>query len=146
MMSVMIRWDRTIRARALRMLAAVLVSSAPLACGSSAVGPGGTLPDGRWTGDGACLAVAESGCDLVAGCGHGQFPKPVLRPDGSFDVEGTYRIEVGPVSTDPPPPARFSGSWTDSTLRLTVVPTAPLPTASYSLRRNAAGTCVVPCV
>jgi hypothetical protein len=80
------------------------------------------------------------------GCGHGQFSKPVIRADGRFDVDGTYRIEAGPVSLDPPPPARFSGSVTGSFLLLTVVPSAPLPAASYTLRPSSAGTCLVPCV
>src|SRR6476661_6620694 len=64
-----------------------------------------TLPTGRLTGDGACLSVAADGCDLVAGCGHGQFPSPVVRADGTFEVNGTYRIEVGPISINPAPPA-----------------------------------------
>ena len=136
-----------IGAHALLVLAAVLISTSQLACRHTPAGPGETTPpNGRWTGDGACLAVADAGCDFVAGCGHGQFPKPVIRPDGTFDVDGTYRIEAGPVSLDPPPPAHFSGSWTDSTLRLTITPSAPLPSASYLLRRSTAGTCLVPCV
>ena len=143
----MIRWDRIIRAGASLLLVAILLSSSQLACRRSPTGPGDSmLPNGRWTGDGACLAVADAGCDLTVGCGHGQFPKPTIHADGSFDVYGTYRIEAGPGSIDPPPPARFSGSLSGSILLLTVVPSAPLPTASYSLRPSTAGTCSVPCV
>ncbi len=146
MMRSLDRWARLVRALALIALAAVLISSSQ-ACRSTPTGPGGaSLPNGRWVGEVGCLSVADTGCDFVAGCGHGRFPKPVIRADGSFDVDGTYRIEAGPVSIDPPPPAHFSGSITGSTLLLTVTPTAPLPTASYSLRRTTAGTCVVPCV
>jgi hypothetical protein len=147
MMTVMIRWDRIIRACASLLLVTILIASSQLACRRSPTGPGETtLPNGRWTGDGACLAVADAGCDLAVGCGHGQFPTPAIRADGSFDADGTYRIEAGPVSLDPPPPAHFSGSLTGSTLLLKVVPTAPLSSASYSLRPNIAGTCPVPCV
>lgn len=62
-----------------------------------------TLPTGRWTGDGACLSVAVGGCDLVVGCGHGQFRPPAIRADGTFQVSGTFRIEAGPVSINPAP-------------------------------------------
>jgi len=83
---------------------------------------GPVLPNGRWAGDGACLSITDMGGDFVAGCGHGQFPKPLIRRDGTFDVDGTFRIEAGPVSIDPPPPAHFSGSISESVLILNVVP------------------------
>src|ERR1700687_1962166 len=106
------------------------------------------LPAGRWTGDSACLSVADGGCDLVAGCGHGQFPKPVLRADGTFEVAGTYRIEAGPVRIDPAPPAMFSGVLMGGTLTLTVRPSDPsLQTGSYALRlTNSTKKCIVPYV
>jgi hypothetical protein len=69
--------------------------------GSPSGRAGGLLANGRWTGDGACLSVADSGCNLAVGCGHGQFPRPTIRADGTFDVDGTYRIEAGPISIDP---------------------------------------------
>ncbi len=117
-------------------------------CGGSTTRPSETtLPNARWTGDGACLAVTDSGCNLAVGCGHGQFPKPVIRADGTFDVEGSYRIEVGPISIDPAPPAHFSGIVSGSSVRLTVVPTATsLQPATYVLRPSTAGTCPIPCV
>jgi hypothetical protein len=147
MMTVMIRWDRAVRAHASLLLVAILLSSSQFACRRSPTAPGrAMLPNGRWAGDGACLAVADAGCDLVVGCGHGQFPKPVIGVDGGFDLDGTYRIEAGPVSLDPPPPAHFSGSVTGSFLLLKVVPSDPLPAASYTLRPSTAGTCLVPCV
>jgi hypothetical protein len=97
---------------------------------------------------GACLSVAAAGCDLVVGCGHGQFPSPVVHADGTFEVSGTYRIEVGPISIDPAPPAMFSGVLTGHSLRLTVTPSDPsLRPASYTLQlTNASGKCTVPCV
>src|SRR5215510_14232438 len=94
-----------------RVVAAGLVSFLVVACGETATEPGDTmiLTTGRWTGDGACLSVAADGCDLVVGCGHGQFPVPTARADGTFQVDGTYRIEAGPISINPAPPATFSG-------------------------------------
>jgi len=67
--------------------------------------------------------------------------------DGTFEVDGTYRIEAGPVSIEPAPPAHFSGSFDGSRLILTVTPTVTsLPAASYSMILSGAGTCSVPCV
>ena len=118
-------------------------------CSGSAIQPHDTmLPPGRWTGDGACLSVAQDACDLVVGCGHGQFPLPAVRADGTFGVEGTYRIEAGPVSVNPAPPATFSGDVRGQTLTLTVTPSASsLPPASYALHlTSASGRCTVPCL
>lgn len=126
----------------------LLVSSLVSACRASPAAPNdGPLAIGRWTGEGACLSVTDTGCNLAVGCGHGQFPRPMLRADGTFDVDGTYRIEAGPVSIDPAPPAHFSGAVIGSRLMLTVVPTAAsLSPASYSMTPTTAGTCPIPCV
>ena len=107
-----------------------------------------SLAAGRWTGDGGCLSVAVEACDLVVGCGHGQFPPPVIHADGTFDANGTYRIEVGPISINPAPPATFSGILRNQTLVLTVAPSDPsLRPASYSLQlTNGSCKCAVPCV
>jgi len=136
-----------------RSLAAVLAVSLVMsvllpACHRSPTEPdAGPLATGRWTGDGACLSVTETECNLAVGCGHGQFPRPSIRSDGTFDADGTYRLEVGPVSIDPAPPAHFSGSVNGSRFMLTVVPTgASLPPASYSMTRTSAGSCPIPCV
>jgi hypothetical protein len=106
------------------------------------------LPIGRWSGNGVCLSVTAATCDLVAGCGHGQFPAPALRADGTFDVDGTYRIEVGPISINPAPPATFSGVLNGQTLTVTVTPRDPSTRpATYVLQlTNGTGTCTVPCV
>lgn len=105
------------------------------------------LPLGRWVGEG-CLSVTESRCDLVVGCGHGQFPRPFVATDGAFVADGTYRIEVGPISINPPPPAHFTGVVSGRTLTMTVVPgDGSTPPASYRLQlTNDTGTCAVPCV
>ena len=112
------------------------------ACDGGPTEPRGPLPIGRWGGGGACLSVGGTDCDFTVGCGHGQFPRPTVRADGTFDVDGTYRIEIGPVSLDPAPPAHFSGVLSGSTLTLKVVPTATgLAPASYTLRQNASVGC-----
>jgi hypothetical protein len=105
------------------------------------------LAIGRWTGVGvgACLAVATTGCNLTVGCGHGQFPRPALRQDGTFEVDGTYRVEVGPVSPNPAPPAHFSGALAGPRLILTVTPSDGVP-STYSMTMTTPGTCGVPCV
>ena len=134
--------------RTLALVLALFESLAVAACHSNPTGPNdGPLALGRWTGDGACLSVADAGCNLAVGCGHGQFPRPNVRADGTFDVEGTYRIEAGPASIDPAPPAHFSGSVVGSQIKLTVVPTiASLPPMSFSMSPTTAGTCPIPCV
>src|SRR6266853_6417893 len=94
-----------------RLAVALVACACLLACHGNPAGPSEKpLATGRWTGDGACLSVAGSGCNLAVGCGHGQFPRPIIRADGTFDIDGTYRIEVGPISIDPAPPGHFSGS------------------------------------
>jgi hypothetical protein len=115
---------------------------------SSSVPPSDTpLALGRWTGGGACLTVAEQGCNLTVGCGHGQFARPTVRRDGTFDVDGTYRIEVGPIGITPAPPAHFAGIVERSTVILRVTPSDPsLPAATYTLAPAASGSCAVPCV
>jgi hypothetical protein len=132
-------------ARVLRV--ALVACGCLLACNRSPTGPAeGPLATGRWTGEGACLSVTDTGCNLTVGCGHGQFARPIVRPDGTFDVDGTYRIEVGPISINPAPPAHFSGSATGSRLILNVMPSGSLPPASYSMTPTTAGTCSIPCV
>jgi hypothetical protein len=117
------------------------------ACSAAPVAPD-ALPDGRWTGGGACLSVQSRTCDFVAGCGHGQFAAPAVRADGTFSVEGTYRIEVGPISIEPAPPATFSGVLSGGALTITVAPRgASPPPATYMLRpASATVRCTVPCV
>jgi len=90
--------------------------------------------------------VADTACNLAVGCGHGEFPRPTIRADGTFDVDGTYRIESGPISINPAPPAHFSGIVTGSRLTVTVVPSGALLPASYSMTSTTAGNCPIPCV
>jgi DNA-binding transcriptional MerR regulator len=104
--------------------------------------------EGTWSASGACLVVRNTPTfTLVAGCGHGEFPKPEIRGDGTFEIEGTYRIEAGPVSIDPPPPAHYSGSVTNSTITLRVQPSDPkLAPASYIFRFDPQATCAPRCL
>jgi hypothetical protein len=133
---------------ALVLVAALVAGGGLLACSRGSTSPSaGPLATGRWTGDGACLSVSETECNLAVGCGHGQFPRPIILADGTFDVDGTYRIEVGPISIEPAPPAHFSGSMAGARLIVTVVPTAGShQPASYSMTPTSAGTCPIPCV
>jgi hypothetical protein len=119
------------------------------ACGGSPTQPHDTnLPLGRWIGDGACLSAAPDTCDLVVGCGHGQFPLPVVRADGTFEMDGMYRIEAGPVSITPAPPAKFRGVLKGAVLTISITPTDPgIQPASYVLQlTTGSGQCGVPCV
>jgi hypothetical protein len=133
----------------MRIVAAGLVCLLLDACAATPTQPRDTtLPTGRWTGNSACLSVEVDSCDLVVGCGHGQFRPPSVRADGTFEVSGTYRIEAGPVSINPAPPAIFSGVLRGQTLTLSVTPSDPsLRPASYVLQlTNASGKCAVPCL
>jgi hypothetical protein len=118
------------------------------ACTGNLSGPAERpLASGRWTGNGACLSVTDTDCNLAVGCGHGQFKRPIVRRDGIFEADGTYRIEVGPISIDPAPPAHFSGYVDGSRLILSVMPTSvPLQPATYEMRPTTAGTCPIPCL
>jgi hypothetical protein len=128
----------------LLMLVALVVCSG-LACQRNPANPSEMpLGSGRWTGAAVCLSVADT-CNLVVGCGHGQFSRPTLHADGTFDVDGTYRIEVGPISIDPAPPAHFSGVVMGSSLTLTVTPSGS-SAAAYSMSPSTEGTCAPRCV
>ena len=134
-------------------LTSTLLMLSLVACHGSPTEPRATaIADGRWTGDGACLLVRNANTyphtsTLSVGCGHGEFPTPDIRGDGTFDVDGTYRIEAGPVSIDPPPPAHFSGSLTNTTLTLTVTPSiSTLKPATYRLQMNSGSSCSPPCL
>jgi hypothetical protein len=135
--------------RLTRIIAVGIVSLVIGACAGTPTQPRDTiLPMGRWTGANGCLSVAVDGCDLVVGCGHGRFKPPVVHGDGTFEVSGTYRVEVGPISIDPAPPAIFSGVVQGQTLTITVAPSdrSVLP-VSYVLRlTNESGKCAVPCL
>ncbi|HEX4566062.1 MAG TPA: hypothetical protein VH138_05495 [Vicinamibacterales bacterium] len=130
------------------LMLALVAGGGLIAChGNPAAPKDSLLAPGRWaTENGACLTVTATICNLVVGCGHGQFPPPVVRVDGTFDVDGTYRIEVGPVSTNPAPAAHFSGSVTGSQLIVNVTPSGSLPPASYLMTPTSTGTCSAPCV
>ncbi|PWT79925.1 MAG: hypothetical protein C5B57_13080 [Blastocatellia bacterium] len=126
-----------------------LVGMLMTGCGNTPSAPQATqLAMGRWTGENACLSVTVQTCDLVVGCGHGQFRTPTISADGTFAVEGTYRIEIGPISINPAPPARFLGVLRGSTLTITVTPTdaSVTPVSSVVKLTNSSGTCTVPCV
>jgi hypothetical protein len=79
----------------------------------------------RFVGHRACHARVESGSVSRITSGESvdlQTGGPPGHGDGTFDVDGTYRLEVGPASIDPAPPGHFSGSVSGSTLILNVLP------------------------
>jgi hypothetical protein len=123
-----------------------------LVIGACTGGPATTqdtvFPVGRWTNGTACLSATDQGCDLVVGCGHGQFPKPPVQANGTFSIAGTYRIEAGPVSINPAPPANFSGTISATMISITVIPSDPtLQQASFMLSfTSGTGRCTVPCL
>jgi len=135
------------RSRLRLAIAASVVCALAAGCARTPSEPS-RLPIGQWSGGGACLSVADQGCDFVAGCGHGRFPAPEVARDGTFTVVGTYRIEAGPIGLDPPPPATFSGVLTGSTLALTIAPAdTPARPMSYVLRlTGGSGRCGVLCL
>jgi len=126
----------------------LFVGACVVSCSSSPTAPqSGPLAIGRWSSAaGQCLTVTASSCNFVAGCGHGVFLRPTVGTDGTFDEDGTYRIEAGPISVEPAPRAHFSGYLSDGRLILTVTPMAPLMGASYSMTLSGTGTCSVPCL
>ena len=126
---------------------ALVVCGGLLACTRNPVSPTERLlATGRSTGDGACLSVTDIGCNLAVGCGHGQFARPAIGADGTFNIDGTYRLEVGPISIEPAPPAHFSGLVVGSRLTLTVTPSGSSSPVSYSVTPTTAGTCPIPCL
>jgi hypothetical protein len=111
------------------------------------------IAEGLWTGDGGvCLRVPSVNqtprtAILTAGCGKGTFPTPDVGDDGTFEVEGTFRVEAGPVSNDPPPAAHYSGVLTGTTLTLTVTPTGPsAQRTTYRLHLDPNGSCGPACL
>ena len=124
-----------------------------IACNGSPTEPRvRAIAEGLWTGDGACLRVPSANqvprtTTLIAGCWKGTFPTPDVGDDGTFEVEGTLRLEVGPVSNDPPPPAHYSGVLTNTTLTLTVTPTGPsAQRTTYKLHPDPNGSCGPACL
>lgn len=125
-----------------------------MACNGSPTEPRvGALAEGLWTGDnGVCLRVPAANqtprtAILTAGCGKGTFPTPDVSDAGTFEVEGTFRIEAGPVSNDSPPPAHYSGVLTNATLTLTVMPTAPsAQRTTFRLHPDPNGRCGPACL
>lgn len=122
-----------------------------LACNHSPTEPRPlAIAAGKWSGDGACLVVGggqPSMSTLTAGCGHGSFPTPVIRSDGTFDADGTYGIEAGPVRPNPAPPAHYSGNLTSTTLTLKVVSSDPaIQPLTLRMHVDPNATCAPPCV
>src|SRR5262245_7180235 len=59
------------------------------------------LASGQWGGEHVQLDVAADGARIEFDCGHGSITEPfALKPDGGFDLAGTYTREGGPTRQD----------------------------------------------
>ena len=111
-----------------------------------------TIASGRWTGDGACVLVADESTiprqiRLTAGCAQGVFTFPVVRSDGTFEADGTYGIVAGPVRQDPLPPAHYSGKLTSSGMTVSVTPSnSTILPATWNLQIASGASCPTPCL
>lgn len=110
------------------------------------------IAGGRWSGNGACLVVPTDNYNpriarLTYGCYHGEFHVPDVRSDGTFEIDGTYGLVAGPASTNPLPPAHYSGTLTNTTLTFKVTPNDPsVPAATFHMNMDPNATCNPPCV
>lgn len=110
------------------------------------------IASGKWSGNGACLIVDADNdhprnARLSYGCTQGVFPVPDVRNDGTFAADGTYGVVIGPATPNPLPAAHYSGSLTNTTLTLKVVPSDPkLETTTFRMNMNANANCNPPCV
>lgn len=107
--------------RLIQLLAAIVLWSC-IACGTPTE-PGVRIQNGWWTSSsGFGLYVQQGSASLAAGCGHGSFPLPTPRRDGTFEADGTFGFQGGP----PPqggasyPPARFVGQTDGIHMTLTI--------------------------
>lgn len=107
-----------------------------------------TLAGGQWMGNdtAACMTVAEAEVELISGCWHGRFARPVVGPAGTFSVTGSYQFEAGPVKIEPPPAARFTGTLSGTTLTIRVERVdQTVPPTEYSFTLSENGRCARLC-
>lgn len=111
----------------------------------------GTLGPGQWGGPSVGLTITST--DATAHfdfCAEGTLTVPILlKPDGSFDVPGTYVRNIGPSIQAKS--ARYIGLWRPASVTLTVLLSDPLgPNGSdvvgpFDMTPNTAGPPVRPC-
>jgi hypothetical protein len=79
---------------------------------------------GWWNSDQLTLNTQETRSHLEFPCAHADIPGVLVARGGKIDVGGTYVQEVGgPVAADnslPQRPARFTGTFDGTTLKLTI--------------------------
>ena len=77
---------------------------------------------GTWGGDSAGMIVTDQQAHLHIGCTLGDILGVItLDADGNFARDGTYQPRAFPVALGPSVPARFTGSLSDRTMRVSVV-------------------------
>lgn len=99
--------------------------------------PSSTLAEGVWGGEQVTLTVGPDRAVLRLGCAQGELSAPIrLRAEGKFSLEGNFQADSGgPTHTSARPgKARYEGTATDGTLKLTV--THPGGADTYQLRHG----------
>jgi hypothetical protein len=119
----------------------------PSAGVAPAAPPAATLALGHWGRGGICMNVSASVVNINAGCVGGNFPTPLIDPDGHFEADGTYT----PIPGAPPPqpilpiPAHFSGFVSGSEVTLTIRNASGLTLGPVTLQLGSTDPCLPPC-
>ena len=110
---------------------------------SHAAANGADVQPGTWAGEHIVMDVTSAGATVEFDCAHGTVDAPLaLDSGGRFDVAGSFTPERGgPTRGDQSSrtvPARYTGSFKDSTLTVTVVLTETKDTVGvFTLRHGA---------
>ena len=110
---------------------------------SMAFANGADVQSGTWAGEHIVMDVTAAGATVEFDCAHGTLDAPLtLDSGGRFDVAGSFSPERGgPTRGDAQSravPARYTGSFKDSTLTVTVVLTDSAETVGvFTLRHGA---------
>ena len=81
----------------------------------------GLIGLGQWGGDSAAMIVGDTAMHLHVACTFGDVSGRVaLKPDGSFDVTGSYLLRAFPIAIGPTMPARFTGRVNGNTATVLV--------------------------
>jgi hypothetical protein len=94
------------------------------------------LPEGHYSSTAMCLDVTAASVQIVGGCGHGSFPRPLVNAEGTFTADGTFTVTFGPPSNTPTP-AHFAGTVSGDTVTVTVTNAGPTGFKWQALRGSA---------
>ena len=118
-----------------------VVLCAATAC-SAAAAPAGPLPAGVWGSAQGNFTVYADSATLDMPCAAGRIPSPIVtNSNGSFDIEGFFAPQVGPVSIDGPAwqPARFVAKRNGDELTLMIVRASADSIGPLKLHRGTPG-------